>query len=121
MAAADQREGRHRERLRRRTDQCDVAVACQQLEIRTNVMLSRDGVENEIETAGVLLHLVRIARDDNFISTETLCVLFLVRRSGEHDDVRAECVRNLYAHVAQPTDTNNSHFLAWSNSPVTHG
>src|SRR6185295_4905499 len=75
---------------------------------------------DEIEGAGVLLHLVRIARNNNFIGAETLRVLFLVRRSREDDDVRSECIRDLHAHMAQSTDTNDSDFLAWSNSPVTH-
>src|SRR6185503_1113723 len=113
MAASNQRESRDRERFRRRTDKRDCPIAREQLEISRNVVFSRDSIEDEIESAGVLLHLVRIARDNNFISAETLCVLFLIRRSREDDDVRSQCICNLHAHMAQSTDTNDSHFLAW--------
>src|SRR4051812_48397251 len=120
MASTNQREGRNRKRLRRRTHKRDRPVAREQLEISTNIVFSRNSIEDEIKRASVPLHLVRIARDHNFIGSETLRVLFLIRRSREDDDVRSECIRNLYTHVAQPADTNHSDFLGWSNSPMTH-
>jgi hypothetical protein len=34
-------------------------------------VIRRDGIENEVETAGVLGHLIGITRDNNLISAET--------------------------------------------------
>jgi hypothetical protein len=45
-------------------------------------VVSGDGVEDEVEAAGMLLHSVRIARDNDFVSTETqrifLCFLHVI-------------------------------------------
>ncbi|MEH2096305.1 hypothetical protein [Nostoc sp. 'Peltigera membranacea cyanobiont' 213] len=53
-------------------------VAPQQVEIGIDVMVSRNGVEDEIEAASVFLHLVSIARDDHFIRTEAECVFLFI-------------------------------------------
>src|SRR5690242_11248034 len=76
-------------------------------------------VENEVEAAGMLFHLVRIARDDDFIRSESKRVFSLARRSGERDDVRSECVRKLHSDMAQATETNHSDFLSFARAPVS--
>ena len=68
----------------------------------------------------MLLHLVGIAGDDDFVSAEAKRVLLLVRRSGEHDNVGSERVAELHRHVAKPTETNHTDFLALAHTPVAH-
>ena len=76
-------------------------------------MIGGDGVEDEIEAAGVLLHLVGIAGDDDFVRAEAERVLLLAGRGGEDDDVGSERVSKLHGHVAQPAETHHAHFLAF--------
>ena len=45
----------------RRADNRKVAVAAEQVDISVDVVVGGNGVENEIEALGVLLHLVGIA------------------------------------------------------------
>ena len=48
-----------------------------------------DGVEDEVEAAGVLLHLGRVARDDHLVGAERMRVGDLARRGGEQRRSRA--------------------------------
>ncbi len=79
-----------RERLLRCADEGEVAVAAEQVDIGVDVVLGGDGVEDEVEAAGVLLHLVGIAGDDDLVGAEAERVLLLVGRGGEDDDVGSE-------------------------------
>ncbi len=63
--------------------------------IGVDVVIGGNGVDDEIEAAGVLFHLVGIAGDDSFISAEAERVLLLVRRGGKHHDVGSERVAEL--------------------------
>src|SRR5208283_5874845 len=66
-ASEQQAHGSDGERLRRCADEGKVAVAAEELDVRVNVVIGGDGVENEIEAAGVFLHLAGIARDHDFV------------------------------------------------------
>jgi len=58
--------------------QGDVAIATQQIDVSVDVVIGGDSVENEIEAASVLLHLICIFRDNDLVCSEAECV-FLVR------------------------------------------
>ena len=104
----------------RRADQRDVAVDAEQIDVGVDVVIGGDGIEDEVEAAGVLLHLVGVAGDDDFVGAEAQRVLLLVRRRGEHDDVRSERVGELHAHVAKPAEPDDADFLALGHTPVAH-
>src|SRR5215213_943320 len=118
MTSANERERCNRKRLRWRADKRECAVAREQSQISIDVVRGGNRVENEVETAGVLFHLVRISRDNDFIRTESKRIFRLASRSGEGDDVRSECIRKLHAHVTQAAETNNSDFLSLTGAPV---
>ena len=65
------------QRLLRRADEGDVAVAAEELNVGVDVVIGGDGVEDEVEAAGVLLHLVGIAGDDDLVGAEAERVLLL--------------------------------------------
>jgi hypothetical protein len=119
-AAHDESERRNGERLRRCADKCDVAVATEQVEISIDVMIGGDGVEYEVKAARVIVHLVTVARDDDFVGAQTERVFFLVGRSGEDNDVGSELMSKLHAHVAQTAETDDANFFAGGDAPVTH-
>jgi hypothetical protein len=48
------------------------------LDIRVNVVIGGDGVEDEIEAASVLLHLVGVAGNDDFVGAEPERIFLLV-------------------------------------------
>ena len=110
-----------RKRLRGRADQGQVAVAAEQVEIGVDVVVGGDGVEDEVEAAGVLLHLVGVAGDDDFVGAEAERVLLLAGRGGEDDDVGSERMGELHAHVAQPAEADHADLLALGDAPVAHG
>lgn len=99
----DEAECRDIQRLLGCADKGDVAVKAEQVEIGVDVVLGGDGVEDEIEAASVLLHLVGVAGDDHFIGTKAERLFFLVGRGGEDNDVGTERTGELHAHVAQST------------------
>ena len=116
----DQAEDGDGQRLFRRADHGEVAVAGEQVDVGVDVVLGGDGVENEVEAAGVLCHLVGVAGDDNFVGAEAERIVLLARRRGEDDDVRSERVCELDAHVAQPAEADDADLLALGHAPVAH-
>ena len=121
VAAEDEIEGVHGERLFGSADEGQGAVALEEREVGVEVVLGGDAVEDEIEAARVLQHFVGVFGDDDFVGAETLGVGGFVGRSGEEDDVRAEGMGELDAHVAESAEADDADFLAFANFPVTKG
>src|SRR5262249_31497083 len=55
------------QRLFRSSDKAECAVSPEQAEIGIEVMVGGDSIQNKVEAAGVLLHLVGVFGDDHFI------------------------------------------------------
>ena len=79
------------------------------------------GIEDEIEAKSVLLHLVGVAGHDDFIGPQADCVLLLVGRGCEDDDVGTERTGELHAHVAQPAEADHANLLALCDAPAAQG
>jgi len=77
-APEDQGKGQDALRLLRRADNGHVAIAAEQGEVGVDVVIGGDGVEDEIEAAGVFPHLIGITRDDDFVGPEAGRVFLLV-------------------------------------------
>ena len=73
----------------------------QQVEIGVDVMVGGDGIEDEVEAAGVLGHLVGVFGDDDFVGSEAEGIVFFVGRGGEEDGVGSEGVGEFDAHMAE--------------------
>jgi hypothetical protein len=58
------------ERLLRRADGGHVSVAAERVDVGVDVVDGGDGVEDEVEAAGVLPHLVGVAGDHDFVGTQ---------------------------------------------------
>src|ERR1035441_5622940 len=86
-----------------------------------DVVLGGDGVEDEVEAAGVLLHLAGVAGDDDFVGAKAERVFLLSGRGGEDHDVGSERMCKLHAHMAQSAETGHANFLALCDAPVAHG
>lgn len=69
--------------LGRGTDQGHRAIPLEQLQIGIEVVRRRDGVEDEIELAGVARHIVGVGGDTDLIRTQALAVGDLAYGSGE--------------------------------------
>ena len=120
-ATHDEAECRHVQGLLRCADKGNVAIEAEQVEIGVDVVLGGDGVEDEIETASMLLHFIGVAGDDHFVSTEAERVFCFVGRGGEDDDVGTERTGELHAHVSQSAKTDHANFLALGDAPVAQG
>ena len=68
----------------------------------------------------MLLHLVCIAGDDDFVSAEAERIFRLIGRGREDDDVGSKRLSKLHAHVAQPAETDHADFLPFADAPMTH-
>ena len=101
-AAHDQAERGDAQGFLGRADECQVSVEAKQAEVLIDVVLGRDRIEDEVEAAGLLLHLAGVARDDGLVGAQTERIFLLVGRSREDDDVGAEGAGELDAHVTQP-------------------
>src|SRR5215212_4315628 len=66
------------DRLWRCAHKGDVAVAIEQAEICVDIVIGGDGVEDEIEAAGVLLHFVSVAGYHDFVGAEAKRVFLLI-------------------------------------------
>ncbi len=101
-------------------DQGEVAVAAEELEVRVEVVLGGDGVEDEIEAAGVLPHLVGVAGDDDLVGSEPERVVLLLGRGREHDHVSAERPAELHTHVAEAAEADHADILALRDPLPAH-
>lgn len=97
----NQTECRDGERFFRRTDEGDVAITAEEFDVGVNVVIGRDSVEDEVETAVLLFHLIGVTGDDDFVSPETERVFLFVWHRGEDNNVGSERISKLYGHVAQ--------------------
>ena len=95
-------------------------VTPQEIDVGIDVVVSGDRVEDEVESAGVLLQLIRIARDDDIVRSEAACIFLLVERSREDYNVGSERMSNFHAHVAQSAETDHANFLSLGDAPVAH-
>src|SRR4028119_2172696 len=84
------------------------ACYAEEREVCGDDVVRRDGVEDEVEGAGVLLHLVGIRRYDDFIRAEAHRVFALAQGGGEGDDVSAEGLGELHAHVPEAAETDDA-------------
>src|ERR1035437_8524099 len=119
-APHDEAECRDAQGLGGCADKGKVAVEAEKVEIGVDVVPGGDGVEDEVEAAGVLLHLAGVARDDDFVGAEAERVFLLTGRGGEDHDVGSERMSKLHAHVAQAAETDHANFLALCDAPVAH-
>ena len=100
--------------------QGDVAVAEEQLDIGVDVVIGGNSVEDEVEATSVLLHLVGVAENDDFVSPKSERVFLLVG-SGEDNNVGSERMSKLHTHVAQSAESDHPNLVALGDAPVAHG
>src|SRR5262245_34233061 len=84
-------------------------------------MLSGNGVEDKVETADMLAHLLHIVGNNNLVGAKAKSIILLVRRSGKDNDVGSKGMSKLHCHVAQSAKTNNADLFALRNPPAAHG
>ncbi len=116
-ASEQQAESRDGERLLRRADEGEIPVAAEQVDIGVDVVIGGDGVEDEVEGAGVLLHLIGIAGDDDLMGAEAERVFLLTGRGGEDHDVGSKRTGEFDPHVTQSAEADHSNLLALDDHP----
>ena len=97
-----QAERGHRQRLLGRSDQCQRTVMGKEIQIGVQIMLCRDGVEDEIAAARITLHLLGITGAHNFVSSQPQRVLSFALGSREDNRVRPEGRENLTPMCPSP-------------------
>lgn len=117
--ATDQRTGQHATpqnqfgRMHRRINRFDQAdqnvhaVKAQGVEVRVQIVLHRNGVEQEIEVTGRGFHLLGVGRHDHMIGALTPTFFGLARRAGEQRHFSAHGLGELDAHVAEAAHAEN--------------
>jgi len=107
----DEAECGQGQRLFRRANQRDVAVAAEQVDVGVDVVVGGDGIQDEVEAAGVLRHFVGIAGEDDLIGAQAEGIVLLAGRSGEDHGVRAEAWANLTPMCPSPPRPTTPTFL----------
>ena len=97
-----------------------IPVAPQQPDSALMSWSAETAVQNEVETARMLRHLVGVSRNDHLVRAQPNRVILLVRRSREQNDMCAKSMGKLHAHMAQPAQPHNSNLLTLRHSPVAH-
>jgi hypothetical protein len=121
VTAKDEPESGHGQRLLGSAHQRDVAIDGEQLDVSVDVVFGRYGIENEIETADVFLHLVGIARDHDLVRAEAKGVILLVRRRGKDHDVRSEGMGEFNSHVPESTEADDTDLFPFGDAPMPQG
>src|SRR5262249_1777009 len=86
-----------------------------------DVVVRSYGVQDEVETARVFFHLVGVAGNNDFVSTEAEGVFLFSGRGGENDDMGSERMGKLHTHVTESAETDDANFFAFCRTTVAHG
>jgi len=128
--AANQRTGQHPTLhhqvggMHGRVDRLDQAhqdvhaVELQGLQIRIEVVLHGNGVEQEVETARRRAHLLGIGRHDHMVGTLAAGFLGLGPGAGEQGHFGAQGLGQLDAHMAQPAHAEDADLVAGADAMV---
>src|SRR6476659_6682588 len=69
----------------------------------------------------MLLHLIGIAGDYDFVRPQAESVFLLVGGGREDNDVCSECMGELHSHMAESAKADHTDLLTFRNAPMTHG
>ena len=117
-AVGDEGEGRGGDGLVGQADEAEDAVEAQEAKVGVDVVGRGDAVEDEVEAAGVASHGAGVFADNDFVGAEFFGVGDFALGGGELDDVRAEGVGELEAHVAEAAKADDADFLVGADVPV---
>lgn len=120
-AAHDQAEDVDLKRFVGRADHGEGTVDLQQVEIGVHVVRGGDGVQDEIEAVGVFGHVGFVFRDDRSGRAEALGIRRLAGGGRDHPGFRAHGAGQLYAHMAEAAEANDSDLHALFHPPVAQG
>ncbi|CAI8970677.1 hypothetical protein EMIT0P294_50214 [Pseudomonas sp. IT-P294] len=88
------------------------AVETQGIEVGVEVVLHRNGVQQEVEVPGSGFHLFGIGGHDHMVGALATTFFSLARRAGEQRHFRAHCLGKLDAHVAEAAHAENPDLIA---------
>ena len=99
--------------LFRRADESNFSLGRgEQLEIRIDVVIGGDAVEDELEGPGALFHLFLVSGKNYLVSPQSQRVLTLVLGRGENHDMCAHRLCEFHAHVTESAQADDAHFFA---------
>ena len=95
------------------------AIDFQAVQVRIEVMLNRNRVQQVVEAIAGRLHLRAIGGDHHVVGTLALGLGHLAFRAGEDRHLGAHGLGELHAHVAQPAHTDDADLIPWLDAKVT--
>ena len=90
LAAHHETEGMHGGGLGRNSHEAEGAFPFQEAKVGVEIMVGRDGIEDEVETMGKLGHRIGVRGEDNLMGAETLSVGDLGLGCREASDMGSE-------------------------------
>src|SRR5260370_5221428 len=84
-------------------------------------MVGGNCIQDEVETGRVLLHLLRVGGNDDFVNTKTPRVANLFRRCAEQHYTRAESLGKFNAHMPEAAESHNPNVLTFADIPMAQG
>ena len=103
------------------TDEHEVAVPLEKVQVGVDVVRRGDGVEDEVEGARLRGHLGLVGGHDDLVSAEPLPVSDLALGGREEDNVGAEGFGKLHGHVTQAAEPDDADFLPGTDLPASKG
>src|SRR5262245_19264854 len=89
------------------TSEAERSISLEQLEVGVQVVRRCDRIQDKVEAVQMLFHLAGVLRDDHLVCAQAPGILNLARRGCKQDDVRAESMGELHAHMAQSSESDN--------------
>ena len=121
FATEEQSKGGNLEWCFRSTHQGNVSVTTKHIDVGVDVVMSGDGIQDEVERSGLRPHLFGVAGNDHLVGPQTERILFLAWRGGKDHDVGAEGAGKLDPHVTQSPEADYPHFFPLEIAPPVNG
>ncbi|EPY40649.1 alcohol dehydrogenase (NADP+) [Angomonas deanei] len=103
------------------TDEVDLAINVEGVDVGLKIVAHADGVNDEIEGTSCGLHLLRVGGLHHAVGAELLGSAKLLGAGGEHGHLRLHGMGQLDGHVAETTEAHHTNTGALLHAPVAEG
>src|SRR4051812_18932068 len=106
----------HMIRTRRHTDHDQRPANTEHSDIRIDVVVRGNRVQNNVECPGERLEIRRIFGHNEVMGTQVLGILLLGWRGAKYGYIGTHSNGELYAHVPEAAEAHDADLLTWSRS-----
>src|SRR5260221_5123837 len=97
------------------------AISCQQGKVSIKIMLGRYRIDNKVEIIRIFFQYFCIRGQGKLVGSQSFCILFFGGRRAEHGDFGAKGYAQLYGHMPQAAQSEDSELMSSSDLPFLQG